>query len=460
MRRGYRIAICLLVIASILPASVAADAPPATLDGLRLELNDILSSWNGDYAVSVTDLQSGQSISVNGEVEQPAASTIKIFVAIAIAQQIDAGTIDQSDVDERMRLMMGESDNESSYELIDLLGDGDIVAGTAYINTVAQGLGTTGTILDSPPDHPEIDLGLAADNLLTSDDLNMVLAKLYRGQILSKESTDYVLELMSLPEDWQNGSVGGPLPDGALFYHKPGWLDDPYNTWNDTGIVVVNREGESLAYAISYLASFTDSEGQSYDNGYAVSQAVWDYFDAAYPVQTSEYFPETGYSVSNGFLRYWRQHGGLEIFGYPLSGEIDQHGTEVQYFERARFEWHPGAAPDDYDVILGLLGDELTAARQTAGELAFQASTPRDQDGCVYFDETSHNLCGGFYAYWEQFGGLALFGYPISSEFTEDGTTVQYFERARFEWHPGSDPEHYDVLLGRLGAEELASHGN
>ena len=280
------------------------------------------------------------------------------------------------------------------------------------------------------------------------------------GKILSKESTDYVLELMSLPEDWQNGSVGGPLPDGALFYHKPGWLDDPYNTWNDTGIVVVNREGESLAYAISYLASFTDSEGQSYDNGYAVSQAVWDYFDAAYPVQTSEYFPETGYSVSNGFLRYWRQHGGLEIFGYPLSGEIDQHGTEVQYFERARFEWHPGAAPDDYDVILGLLGDELTAARQTAGELAFQASTPRDQDGCVYFDETSHNLCGGFYAYWEQFGGLALFGYPISSEFTEDGTTVQYFERARFEWHPGSDPEHYDVLLGRLGAEELASHGN
>ena len=182
MRRGYRIAICLLVIASILPASVAADAPPATLDGLRLELNDILSSWNGDYAVSVTDLQSGQSISVNGEVEQPAASTIKIFVAIAIAQQIDAGTIDQSDVDERMRLMMGESDNESSYELIDLLGDGDIVAGTAYINTVAQGLGTTGTILDSPPDHPEIDLGLAADNLLTSDDLNMVLAKLYGGQ--------------------------------------------------------------------------------------------------------------------------------------------------------------------------------------------------------------------------------------------------------------------------------------
>ena len=73
------------------------------------------------------------------------------------------------------------------------------------------------------------------------------------------------------------------------------------------------------------------------------------------------------------------------------------------------------------------------------------------------FDETGHNLCGGFSEYWEQFGGLAIYGYPISAEFTENGMTVQYFERARFEWHPGNDPDHYDVLLGRLGAQDLAA---
>jgi len=50
-----------------------------------------------------------------------------------------------------------------------------------------------------------------------------------------------------------------------------------------------------------------------------------------------------------------------------------------------------------------------------------------------------------------------VFGYPISEEFREvnldDGQeyVVQYFERARFEWHPGAWPERYDVLLGRLG---------
>ena len=39
----------------------------------------------------------------------------------------------------------------------------------------------------------------------------------------------------------------------------------------------------------------------------------------------------------------------------------------------------------------------------------------------------------------------------------EDGRTVQYFERARFEWHPGAWPERWDVLLGCLGAEVLES---
>jgi hypothetical protein len=32
----------------------------------------------------------------------------------------------------------------------------------------------------------------------------------------------------------------------------------------------------------------------------------------------------------------------------------------TQWFERARFEWHPGK-PDQYKVLLGLLGNETLA---------------------------------------------------------------------------------------------------
>lgn len=72
-----------------------------------------------------------------------------------------------------------------------------------------------------------------------------------------------------------------------------------------------------------------------------------------------------------------------------------------------------------------------------------------------YFPETGHYVGHGFLAFWEKFGGLGIFGYPISEEFTdpETGLTVQYFERARFEHHPGKVPDRFDVLLGRVGAE-------
>jgi hypothetical protein len=74
--------------------------------------------------------------------------------------------------------------------------------------------------------------------------------------------------------------------------------------------------------------------------------------------------------------------------------------------------------------------------------------------------------------YWEEHGrelgdpgvsereSLALFGYPISEEFIDPATglVTQYFERARFEWHP-NNPEPYRVLLGRLAADRLAAFG-
>ncbi len=173
----------------------------------------------------------------------------------------------------------------------------------------------------------------------------------------------------------------------------------------------------------------------------------------------SRYFPETGHWVGHGFLRYWERFGGLAVFGYPLTEEYQDPGTGLttQWFERARFEWHPGAWPERNDVLLGRLGAEVVTEREGIGP--FRPAQP--VAGCTYFPQTGHNLCGGFRAYWERFGDLAVYGYPISEEFQEmnpdDGRvyTVQYFERARFEWHPGAWPERWDVLLGRLGAQLL-----
>ena len=75
---------------------------------------------------------------------------------------------------------------------------------------------------------------------------------------------------------------------------------------------------------------------------------------------------------------------------------------------------------------------------------------------CQTFTETGYTVCGKFLTYWQQHGGLAQQGYPISQQFVETSDlngkpyTVQYFERAVFEMHPENQPPN-DVLLSQLG---------
>jgi hypothetical protein len=81
------------------------------------------------------------------------------------------------------------------------------------------------------------------------------------------------------------------------------------------------------------------------------------------------YFPETGHSLSNAFLGYWDRNGGLAQFGYPMSEEVtevsptDGKQYTVQYFERARFEYHPEYKGTKAEVLLGLLGVGALRAR-------------------------------------------------------------------------------------------------
>jgi hypothetical protein len=81
------------------------------------------------------------------------------------------------------------------------------------------------------------------------------------------------------------------------------------------------------------------------------------------------------------------------------------------------------------------------------------ARPARAADQC--FPQTGKCVPDRFSAYWQQHGGLALNGYPLSISFTqplEDGKPyiVQYFERVRMEYHPENAPP-YDVLLGQFG---------
>ena len=159
------------------------------------------------------------------------------------------------------------------------------------------------------------------------------------------------------------------------------------------------------------------------------------------------------------------RYGGLPVFGYPIASAQQVDGRVAQWLERARFELH--AENSEARVLLGRLGVEVLE-RQGRDWRSFPKASP----GAPHiFAQTGHAIAyAPFWRYWSSHGlefdgrrgtsmaeSLALFGYPISEvqmETNQNGDRVltQWFERARFEYHP-RNPAASRVLLGRLGSE-------
>src|SRR5436305_1493980 len=77
--------------------------------------------------------------------------------------------------------------------------------------------------------------------------------------------------------------------------------------------------------------------------------------------------------VQAGFAAYWAAHDGALLFGAPISDLIEQPNLTVQYYERARFEWHSDW-PAGRQITLGRLGADLLAGRALPGVAAFPSN--------------------------------------------------------------------------------------
>lgn len=169
------------------------------------------------------------------------------------------------------------------------------------------------------------------------------------------------------------------------------------------------------------------------------------------------------YAVGGDFAQHLATLGGgvtprsltdaIAVFGYPLGPVVQeptgdcQATTSVLYTERQRLEWHPQAAWPGR-VIGTQVGTAVYRQRYGVAEPARLA-----------LEQIANEPFRRFYA---TYGGLPVFGYPISAALTEtDPATgqarlVQYFERARFELTPDA-PLDADlpaqVGLGLLGRE-------
>ncbi len=92
------------------------------------------------------------------------------------------------------------------------------------------------------------------------------------------------------------------------------------------------------------------------------------YFGQSQPFRDSSqaiYVPDTRQSLRLGFLGFWRDRGGADLFGYPISEEIVDDGITAQWFQRAKLTYVADRSPAIQIADLG-----RTWQRQTQDGLA------------------------------------------------------------------------------------------
>lgn len=184
--------------------------------------------------------------------------------------------------------------------------------------------------------------------------------------------------------------------------------------------------------------------------------------------------------ITGIFAEYWQGNGGLPVFGYPISPAQQRptesgQSTSTQFFERNSLEINVDpAAQRPFHILLGRLGDSLLQRQGRSWRAEGGTPNPWPGSACKSFnlDGQERSVCGPFLEYWQGHGldlgdprisereSTMLFGLPLTApkmETNPDGANVmtQWFERARFEYHP-NNPAASRVLLGLLGKEFLA----
>jgi hypothetical protein len=180
------------------------------------------------------------------------------------------------------------------------------------------------------------------------------------------------------------GSLVGAIPAGAVdtsryFPETSHLVQGPFlDFWSNNGGLPIfgypissefDENGMKVQYferaVFEYHADVTDPAWKVQLRNVGSLATAGMQFPAIQPFESTDtawYFPETGHAAAYGFLDYWKSHGALHVFGFPISEEfsevnpIDGQTYTVQYYERARFEYHPEFKGTPYEVELGHLG--------------------------------------------------------------------------------------------------------
>ncbi|HKX90946.1 MAG TPA: serine hydrolase [Sphingomicrobium sp.] len=238
-------AFLLTLLAFVAQPAAAASSP--NLQSLEQQLSYLVSNTSADVGVAALDLKTGETVSIRGSTPFPMASTVKVAVAALYLAQVDHGrrslddTINGVSARTLMRRMLVHSDNRATDILIRDLG------GPAKLNRWLHDNGIRGLRVDRT-----IAQLLAAKRDLwdprdSSTPMAMVelLNRIYRAQLISPDSRNYLLDVMAQCQTGRN-RMKALLPSGTPVEHKTGTLN---GYTSDVGFISL-PDGRRVAVAI------------------------------------------------------------------------------------------------------------------------------------------------------------------------------------------------------------------
>lgn len=217
---------------------------------LDAQIQAVFAQYPGiTFSVSFVDLHDNSTKHLGSDQDFIAASTGKMITATDFLYQVQQGkqslgeTIDGDSAQDLLEKMIVDSDNDAWASLNDTLTHASLK------NYTATQIGFT----DYDPD----------DNTLNSNDMALLLQKLYEGDLLNHTNTQLLLGYMKRANYRQFAVPAVPSED--IIYHKIGVLDDLVH---DATIITHGKDA-------FVMAIYTDGNGDySWDTRATAIQAV------------------------------------------------------------------------------------------------------------------------------------------------------------------------------------------
>lgn len=253
---------------------------------LKSIIHDYMKDKKLKYSICIKDLKTGEACCINEKEVVSSASIIKLFIMGKAFELAGIGKLNLDDrilIDKRNRvpysiiyvlddkntytikdlitLMIIQSDNTATNQLIDMLG-------MEIINEFIIDLGFKHTVLRRK--MMDIEARAAGrDNYTTAQEVAEYLELLYNGQLINREYSDKMLDIMKLQLD--NSMMRVNIPEEIVIAHKTGNLT---NINHDAGIVYT--EDKNYIFTMMTFDAVSDNYARNVIG--EVSKITYDYF--------------------------------------------------------------------------------------------------------------------------------------------------------------------------------------